>query len=32
MAWQRTTKEVRPNTDTDFYVASDDTIAHIKTT
>jgi len=32
MAWQRTTKEVRPNTDTDFYVVSDDTAAHIKTT
>ena len=32
MAWQRTIREVRPNTDTDFYVASDDTIAHIKTT
>ncbi len=32
MAWQRTIREVRPNTDTDFYVASDDTIAHIKKT
>jgi len=32
MAWQRTTKEVRPNTDVDFYVADEDTIAHIKET
>ena len=32
MAWQRSTKEVRPDTDTDFYVAQEDTIAHIKET
>ncbi len=32
MAWQRTVREVRPNTDTDFYVSSDDSIAHIKST
>jgi len=32
MAWQRTIKEVRPNTNTDWYEASDDTKAHIKST
>ena len=32
MAWQRTSKEVRPDTDTDFYVAHEDTIAHIRET
>jgi hypothetical protein len=32
MAWQRTSKEVRPDTDTDFYVAHEDTSAHIRET
>jgi len=32
MAWKRAGTEIRPNTDTNFFVFSDDTISHIKST